>query len=156
MSGLDDQEEGLRLIKQVVEDHPESFAAMAAYSHALAWLTTLAAPRLFRSMTRVPPREHLLAQLDCFLAGPGSDWRGDARLVDEAQQQVLAGRLRTLVERWAPPELPEEITMTTRALLVASGGEAPEGDWDTFTYEGPETIEDILLWPEDPSVPPCK
>jgi hypothetical protein len=62
-------------------------------------------------------------------------------------REPLALKLRGLLAAWTPPELPTEITQTTRALLHAEGMSPPPGGWDNAP--DPEMQpEQFLLWPE--------
>jgi hypothetical protein len=119
-------------------------------ANSVQWLQILAAPRLFRGMARMPPREHLLRMVEIFLAYAR---RGDRYAQKEfepvpyEQREPLALKLRELLATWTPPELPEEITETARALLHADGMTGGADGWDNLP--DPEMPpEEYLLWPE--------
>lgn len=65
-----------------------------------------------------------------------------------ARREPLARQLRALMETWTPPALTQEMVDLVRELLVAEGEIMPEGGWDNLPHCGPESVEDILLWPE--------
>lgn len=121
---------------------------VAKVVQALQWIIILAAPRLFGSLTRTPPREHLLELLDTFISYARHDGRysrAEFEPVPYERRESLAMSLRALVEVWAPPALPNEITEAARVLLFAEGRKGPPGGWDDPT----EALdEEELLWPE--------
>ncbi|WP_437640386.1 hypothetical protein [Sorangium sp. So ce854] len=117
------------------------------------WLSAFAAPRIYRTFSRVPPREHILRLLDVYI----SYVKKDAHYAEPQFQPVhyerrlpLAIRLRELFASWAPPELPQEVVEISRALMEHEGIKPPACGWDA--YEDPEEggikLEDALLWPE--------
>jgi hypothetical protein len=115
------------------------------------WLMVLASPSLYRTLDRMPTREHLVLLMDIYLAYVGHDGRysdAEHKPVPYKQREALAARLRALLETWTPPDLPLEITEVARELLYAEGRVAPNGGWDSLTITGPDRLEDVLLWPE--------
>ncbi|XXX81382.1 hypothetical protein WMF30_21725 [Sorangium sp. So ce134] len=117
------------------------------------WLSAFAAPRVYRTFSRVPPREHILRLLDVYTTYVT---RGAHHMAPQFQpvhyerRLPLAVRLRELFESWAPPELPQEVIEISRALMEHEGIKPPACGWDA--YEDPEEggikLEDALLWPE--------
>jgi hypothetical protein len=118
--------------------------------NCINWLQILAVPRIFRGMTRMPPREHLVRQIDIFIAYVRHDGRyasPEFEPVPYETREPLALKLRELLEGWTPPELPAEITEAARALLHAEGMSPTPGGWDN----APDPFmrpEEYLLWPE--------
>ncbi len=115
---------------------------------AVQWIMVLAVPRLFRGLTRTPPREHLVGLLDTFVAYARHDGRyspAEFEPVPYEQREPLTLKLRALVEAWKAPALPSEIVEAARALLLAEGRKGPTGGWDAFSDE---LDEEELLWPE--------
>ena len=118
-------------------------------ANCIMWIEILAVPRIFRGMTRMPPREHLLRLIDIYIAYVRHDGRyagGDFEPVPYETREPLALKLRELLEAWTPPELPAEITETARALLYAEGM-SPPGGWDNVP-DPDMRPEEFLLWPE--------
>jgi hypothetical protein len=108
------------------------------------WLYVLSTPSLYATLTRVPDPAHLMRLVDVFIAYAERDSRygGDGRRdVPYERREPLARRLRTLMEGWAPPDLPSDIAATAKEILVAEG-------IDQGIYQGDDPVEDILLWPE--------
>jgi hypothetical protein len=121
---------------------------VARVVQAVQWIIVLAVPRLFRGLTRTPPREHLMGLLDTFVAYARRDGRyspAEFAAVPYEQREALALKLRALVESWTPPALPSEITEAARALLYAEGRKGPPGGWGALTDD---MNEEELLWPE--------
>lgn len=150
-------DEGLSFFEMMKKRAPDALEALNEYARANAWMFVLATPQLFRRLTRVPTREHLLAQLDRALTGPREPAHGPfprPSPVDREHREGLSRRLRTLLERWTPPELSAEITEATRGFLIADGGSPPEGGWDALEYEEFESL-DQTLWPEEPLTAPA-
>jgi hypothetical protein len=120
--------------------------------HALIWLKVFACPRLFEQLSRMPPREHLLRQLDIYDAYLQHDGRysnADFHPVPYERRGPLAARFRALVEQWTPPELPAEMIQVARELMHAEGKNPPPGGWDVYdAKEESYPVEDCLLWPE--------
>jgi hypothetical protein len=115
------------------------------------WLMVLASPPLYRTLGRIPSREHLLHLMDIYIAYVEHDGRysqQEHQPVPYERREPLAAKLRALLETWTPPELPSEITEATRELLWAEGRTPPDGGWDNATITGSDPLEDILLWPE--------
>jgi hypothetical protein len=117
------------------------------------WLKVFAAPRIFHGLTRMPPREHILKQVDVlivYIAHDGRYVNADFQPVPYERRAPLAARFRELIEQWAPPELPAEMTQVTRDLLYAEGQKAPSEGWDKYAGDPhlPFPTEDVLLWPE--------
>jgi hypothetical protein len=117
------------------------------------WIAVLAAPHLYRTITREVDPAHLVPYLDTWVAYSerGDHYQTKALTPAACERRViLARKLRDLVAAWTPPELPAEITETARALLDVEGIEPPgKGGWDNldFDLEG-DPVEDILIWPE--------
>ncbi|MEO7592267.1 MAG: hypothetical protein ABI134_13715, partial [Byssovorax sp.] len=65
--------------------------------------------------------------------------------VSYERRESLALKLRALVDDWAPPALPKEITEAARALLFAEGRKGPPEGWDALADD---LDEEELLWPE--------
>ena len=121
----------------------------ADVANCIMWLQVLAVPRIFRGMTRTPPREHLVRMVDIFIAYVRHDGRyatPDFEPVPYETREPLALKLRALLEAWSPPELPDEITEAARALLHAEGMN-PAGGWDNLP-DPDMRPEEFLLWPE--------
>lgn len=141
----------VRLALTKMQTDKEGWSRLEDHVCAGNWLFVLAAPHLFRSMSRVPPREHLLKMVDIFVERAK---RGDHEEVPDfepvpyEQREPLARKLRALIEVWTPPDLSAEIIETARALLHADGKNAPGGGWDAATIDGADSCEEILLWPE--------
>ncbi len=111
------------------------------------WLQVLASPPLYGLLQRVPDRDHLLRLLDRYLAyAVRGQWYH--RPIQGSPRVPLALELRTLLETWAPPDLPSGITNGARGLLDAEGIAAPPGGWDAFVNRCLEPVDDVLLWPE--------
>jgi len=145
------EDEALRLANLAVAQNSATWARFLASAQAFHWLFALAAPHLFRGMSRVPPREHLLEMVDVFIDRAQRGDRNDGATFEPVpyeQREPLARRLRSLLAVWMPPDLSPEIVETARALIHADGHDAPPGGWDTATIEGDDPFEDILLWPE--------
>ncbi len=125
-------------------------ADFVASAHAVQWIQILAVPRIFLSMKRIVPRDHLLSMIDIFIAYAQSGERyGRAQFepVPYENREPLARKLRALVEQWSPPGLPFEISDTARALLNADGMLSPPGGWDNMP--DPDMSPELyLLWPE--------
>jgi hypothetical protein len=121
----------------------------ADVANCIMWLQTLAVPRIFRGMTRRPPREHLVRLVDIFIAYVRHDGRyptPDFEPVPYETREPLALKLRELLEAWTPPDLPAEVTEAARALLYAEGMN-PAGGWDSLS-DPDFRPEEHLLWPE--------
>ncbi len=123
-----------------------------AILHAENWLIVLAAPHIYRSLTRQVQPAFLLRLLDIFIAYAD---RGDHYLFDrdpDPDRSVLARRLRDLIAAWTPPELPAEMTEAARALLRAEGYETPPRGavtWEDFHFlPDSEPLENSLSWSE--------
>jgi hypothetical protein len=123
------------------------------------WLRVFANPRIYHAMARKPTREHILHLHDRYLPYARSkhalkEQQGYSCFnVDEERRELLADRLRTLLETWTPPELTPEIVETARELLIAEGQEAPDEGWDEVSWaslghDPDDPPEDYLLWPE--------
>ncbi|WP_437328585.1 hypothetical protein [Sorangium sp. So ce381] len=132
--------------REVVED-------MADVINVTYWLWAFASPRVYRTFGRVPPREHILRQLDIYISYVKKGVRVAApqfQPVHYERRLPLATRLRELFEVWTQPELTQEIVDISRALIEHEGIKAPACGWDAF--EDPEEdgvkFEDSLLWPE--------
>jgi hypothetical protein len=124
----------------------------AAILNFSIWIAVLAAPHLYRTVTRKVDPAYLTPFLDTWIAySERGDHYQTKKLTPAALERrvVLARKLRDLVAAWTPPDLPAEITETARALLDVEGLEPPGGAWDTldFDLEGCP-VEDILIWPE--------
>jgi hypothetical protein len=123
--------------------------------HAIImWLMVLASPPLFRTLRRMPDRDHLLHLLDTFVAYAARNdhvvhvkW-SPRRWVRHSEREALARKLREILATWTPPELPQEITDTARELVEAEGMRPPEGGWDNLEHDKPYPLEDVLSWPE--------
>ena len=128
----------------------------AAIINFSIWIAVLAAPHVYRTLTREVDPAHLTPFLDIWIAySERGDHYQTKKLTPAALERrvVLARKLRDLVAAWTPPELPAEITETARALLDVEGLEPPGGrGWDEmdFGLEG-SPVEDILIWPESHS-----
>jgi hypothetical protein len=118
------------------------------------WLHVFGLPSVFRGLSRMPPREHILRLVDVFIAYAR---RGDHYLspqfepVEYDKREPLALRFRRLLEAWSPPDLPSEMTELARAILHADGQAGPPNGWDNTTSLDPSpgvNVEEILLWPE--------
>jgi hypothetical protein len=115
------------------------------------WIMVLAAPTLYRTIQRAVDPVYLVSLIDILIAYAerGSRYLGaQFSPVPYERRAPLARELRALLIRWSPPELPVAITMAARELLHAEGMAPPEGNWDALKNEGPEPVEDILIWPE--------
>lgn len=117
------------------------------------WLSAFAAPRVYRTFSRSPPRVHVLRLLDIYIsyARKGAHYAAPQfQPVHYERRLPLALRLRELFEQWTPPELPQEVVEISRALIEYEGIKAPACGWDA--YEDPQErgikYEDTLLWPE--------
>jgi hypothetical protein len=117
------------------------------------WLWAFASPRIYRTFSRSPPREHILRQLDIYLAYV----RKDAHYATPQFQPVhyerrlpLATRLRELFETWTPPELTPEMVEIAQALVECEGIKPPACGWDAYEdpKEGGINMENTLVWPE--------
>ena len=121
---------------------------LAEVVQAVQWIIVLAVPRLFNSLTRTPPREHLLTLVDTFISYARHDGRyspAEFEPVSYERRESLALKLRALVDDWILPTLPKEITEAARALLFAEGRRGPPEGWDAL----PDDLDqDELLWPE--------
>ncbi|NUQ73071.1 MAG: hypothetical protein HUU21_05905 [Polyangiaceae bacterium] len=119
-------------------------------ANCVMWLTVLAAPHIFRSMTRMPPREHVARLVDIYIEYVRHDGRyvgADFEPVPYETREPLALKLRDLIATWTPPELPADIIEAARALLHAEGMNPPAGGWDN-TPDPDVRPEEFLLWPE--------
>jgi hypothetical protein len=122
----------------------------ADVANCIMWLQVLAVPRIFRVMTRMPPREHLVHLIDILIGYVRHDGRYATpkfEPVPYETREPLALKLRGLLEAWTPPELPAEITETARALLHAEGMNPPAGGWENAP-DPDMRPEEYLLWPE--------
>lgn len=122
----------------------------ADVANSVMWLQVLAVPRIFRSMTRMPPREHIERLVAIYLEYVRHDGRyvgAEFEPVPYETREALALKLRELLSSWSPPELPTEITETARALLYAEGMNPPAGGWDNAPNPDMRP-EEYLLWPE--------
>ena len=141
-------------LKQAAKPRPNGSSVLSDFVesfHAIQWLQTLAAPKVFGGMNRMPPREHLLRMVDTYLAYVRRGERNvdpDFVLVPYEQREPAALRLRALVETWSPPGLPVEIMEAARAVLYADGMKGPPDGWDNV-YDASLRPEEYLLWPED-------
>ncbi len=112
------------------------------------WLAVLCSPAILRSMRRTPIPEHIVRVLDAYLpyaSGKQSPFSTVGVHADPQQREMLMRKLRGIIARWRPPEIPEELVETARALMRAEGVEVPlEG----FTWDPKVAPEDCLLWPE--------
>ena len=138
-------------LKRAAEPRPDGSSELGDFvqtAHALTWLEMLATPHIFARLTRFPGRDHLLRQVDVFLANARSGQRltkPTFEAVPYEQREPRAMRLRDLLEQWIPPDLPRDITEAARELLYAEGLLPPEG-WDDLPVpSGP--IEEYLSWP---------
>jgi hypothetical protein len=130
---------------------PPRGADFANVMGAINWMMVLAAPPLFRSLGRVPTREHVSALVDVYVAyaARGDTYTGAPEVERNHHERIeAAARLRALLETWAPPELPEEITAAARDVLRAEGMAPPAGGWAALQNEGSDPLEDVLMWPE--------
>lgn len=121
----------------------------ADVGNCILWLEMFAAPHLFQGMRRIPPHEHLLRIMDTYLAYVRHDGRymqPQFEPVPYERRELLAQKLRALLESWTPPTIPENIVDTARALLYAEGLDPREG-WDHLSPPGFKP-EEHLLWPE--------
>ena len=115
------------------------------------WIMVLAAPPLYRTIQRDVDPVYLVCLIDIIIAYAE---RGSRYLIAQIspvhyeRRAPLARKLRALLVTWSPPNLPAEITTAARNLLNAEGLAPPEGNWDALKNEGPEPVEDILIWPE--------
>lgn len=121
--------------------------------NATYWLWAFAAPRVYRTFSRVPPREHILRMLDIYISyvkKGGHHTAPQFRPVHYERRLPLAIRLRELFEHWTQPDLAQEMVDISRALIEHEGIKPPACGWDA--YEDPEEdgikYEDSLLWPE--------
>ncbi len=115
------------------------------------WIMVLAAPSLYRTIQRAVDPVYLVSLIDILIAyaDRGSRYLGaQFSPVPYERRAPLARELRALLVTWSPPDLPAAITMAARELLHAEGVAPPEGNWDALKNEGPEPVEDILIWPE--------
>ncbi|KYF76799.1 hypothetical protein BE11_22305 [Sorangium cellulosum] len=134
-------------------DEGEGIEDTADIINVIYWLSAFAAPRVYRTFSRVPPREHILRLLDVYAAyvTKGAHYMGPQfQPVHYERRLPLATRLRELFETWTQPELPQEVIEISRALMEYEGIKPPACGWDA--YEDPEEggikFEDALLWPE--------
>jgi len=140
-------------LEQAAKKRPDGSSLLGdfvASANAVQWIQILAIPRIFLSMKRVVPREHLLSMIDAFIAYAQSGERyakADDEPVPYEQREPFARKLRALVEQWSPPGLPADITETARELLRADGMLPPPGGWDS-TPDPDMPPEQYLLWPE--------
>lgn len=152
---VDDWNGGM-IVAQKITPTPEGaspFGAEIGDVHGfLIWLMVLASPPLYRTLVRIPDRDHLLRLLDTFIAYAA---RGHhVTSVDPpttlrlAERDGLARSLRVLLATWTPPVLPGAITDAARDLVEAEGLCAPEGGWDNLKHDKPYPLDDVLLWPE--------
>jgi hypothetical protein len=120
------------------------------FSH---WIAVLAAPHLYRTMTRHPDPALLTKYMDMWVTyAERGDWYWGKPDEDRSrllERIPLSRKLRDLIAAWTPPELPNEIVEAARALLDAEGLKPPpkKGEsWDELDFGGP--VEDFLIWPE--------
>jgi hypothetical protein len=122
--------------------------------HFYEWLWAMAAPQVWRSMRRIPPREHLLEVIDDALPYARSNalyfsWPDDEPRPDLTQRGPLAEKLRALIERWDPPDLTDEIIATARALSdIGQSPHQPPRDWDKVEPDPANPPDEVFLWPE--------
>lgn len=146
----DNGERAESAISALLDRSAPVLAVMFDAANAIQWLDILAIPRIYRSMTRVPPREHLLHMVDIVI-----DYvtRGEKYVTPEfepvpyEERLPRARELRALLEAWEPPELPPEITEAARALLYAEGLKGGAEGWDAMP-DPDMRPEEYLLWPE--------
>lgn len=115
--------------------------------NVINWLQVLASPHIYGALGRVPTRELLLRQVDCYLEYV----RNGECFTDPTfphppheQRERCALRLRSLLEGWAPPSLTDEVVAATRELLYTEGFSPPEG-WDAVS-EPDEPMAGSLVW----------
>lgn len=116
-----------------VEDASFRAARVAqAYMNFINLCAALAAPRIWGALSQRPLQVHLVEHADAFLSG----------LEAMTGQEHLKGpgaTLRALLSEWAPgPEVPAEIALAARSLLVLSGVAAPAADWESIEPPGSE------------------
>jgi hypothetical protein len=123
-----------------------------AILHTENWLIVLAAPHIYRSLTRQVQPAFLLRLLDIFIAYAD---RGDHYLFDcdpDLDRSAVARLLRDLIAAWTPPDLPAATTEAARALLRAEGYENPPRRavrWENFNFlPDSEALENRLSWLE--------
>ena len=106
------------------------------------WLHLLARPAVFRSLSRFPSSAHLLDLLDAYLPYAVS------RAQDvEPHTLELTERMRMYLRGWSPPDLPDEIVKTARAILDTDGFYTVL-DWEHVpTLDPGLAIEDLVVWP---------
>ncbi len=126
------------------------------FFHFETWLAVLAAPRVLRTLRRVPPRDHLLRMLDAYLPYAGSTRhyvsRGDDFRPDPQRREAAVLHLRDVIERWTSPDIPAEMIEAARAVLREDGVLEPKGGWDEVEdAPGSPPAEECLLWPEGPA-----
>jgi hypothetical protein len=118
----------------------------------IIWLMVLAAPPLFRTLGRVPVREHVAKLVDVYAAyaARGDLYTDYPELEPQRHEQRIAAiqRLRPLLVAWAPPDLPAEITNAAVGVLDAEGIASPAGGWAALQNDGLDPLEDVLSWPE--------
>lgn len=115
--------------------------------NVINWLQVLAVPSVYRDLGRIPSRELLLRQVDLYLKYVRDGERlTDPTFVDPPYQERehRALHLRTLLERWTPPELTEDIVDAVRGLLYAEGFHPPAG-WDAIPKPD-EPMTESLIW----------
>jgi nucleoside-diphosphate-sugar epimerase len=125
----------------------------AAVTDFLNWLGFLCCPHILRSMRRAPVPGHLVRLLDAYLPYVRSE---RVRFLvppkfrlNPQRREELALELRALLEQWTPPDIPEALVKTARALMRAEGVERPpSGKWDTFQVDPVHPPEETLMWPE--------
>ncbi len=97
-----------------------------------AWVAVLAAPHLYRGLTRPAEPDVIVKLLDVWIA------RADRRDLESDKQfgyhfdGEAARRLRAMVAAWTPPELPAEVTEAARALVRATGFEKSQRRVDDY------------------------
>lgn len=119
----------------------------------LNWLGFLCCPHLLRSMRRAPIPAHLVRLLDAYLPYARSDrvrFMAPPRFqVNPEKREELTLQLRALLKQWTPPDIPDELVQTARALMRAEGVERPRsGKWDTVKVDPAHPPEETLMWPE--------
>src|SRR5690242_13179826 len=120
-------------------DGREDCEDVADVNNFTYWLWAFASPRVYRTFSRSPPREHILRLLDIYLAyvQKGACYvRPQFQPVRYERRLPLGTRLRALFEAWTPPELGREMVEIAQALIECEGIKPPACGWDA--YEDPK------------------
>lgn len=129
-------------------DSSEPYDTMAVI-HAVIWLMAIASRATYSRLGRVPTREHIIHVIDVYIAYAARNGRCNQPMFEPVayeRREPLATKLRTLLETWTPPEVPDEIIDAARAILYAEGLRGQNDDWENLP-ENP-VDPDLMLWPE--------